>query len=78
MLILALATTVSANVGGCKNADNDANADIEGYTDALPTFCRDKRAAAAFFWLNFCSSALPPPSSSQAVFPSFAEQVSTS
>ncbi|BGP41939.1 hypothetical protein JCM10450v2_006015 [Rhodotorula kratochvilovae] len=53
MLLMALVTTVSANVGGCKDASKDANAELEGYTDALPGFCRDKRASAAFFWLNF-------------------------
>ncbi|GAA6054052.1 hypothetical protein JCM3770_001341 [Rhodotorula araucariae] len=52
MLLMALVTTVSANVGGCKDATTDAHAEIEGYSDALPGFCRGKRASAAFFWLN--------------------------
>ncbi|GAA5980651.1 hypothetical protein JCM11641_000163 [Rhodosporidiobolus odoratus] len=54
-LLAAIITTVSANVGGCKDASKDAHADVDGYTDALPTFCRNKRAAAAFFWLTFFS-----------------------
>jgi len=58
MLLMALVNTVSANVGGCKDATKDAHADLEGYVDALPAFCRNKRASAAFFWLNFCAS--PP------------------
>ncbi|GAA6033943.1 hypothetical protein JCM8097_000420 [Rhodosporidiobolus ruineniae] len=53
MLLLAIVATVSANVGGCKDASKDAHADTEGYTDALPGFCRDKRAGAAFYWLTF-------------------------
>ena len=58
MLLMALVNTVSANVGGCKDATKDAHADLEGYVDALPSFCRSKRASAAFFWLHFCAS--PP------------------
>lgn len=58
MIIFAVATTVSANIAGCKNAEDDPHADLEGYTDALPGFCRDKRAAAAFFWLNFSAPLL--------------------
>ncbi|GJN92895.1 hypothetical protein Rhopal_005935-T1 [Rhodotorula paludigena] len=57
-LVLALVTTISANVGGCKDASKDAHAETEGYADALGGFCRDKRAGAAFFWLNFCASSL--------------------
>lgn len=53
MLILALVTSISANVGGCKDASKDPHHDLKGYTEALPTFCRDKRASAAFFWLSF-------------------------
>ncbi|KAM0755274.1 hypothetical protein T439DRAFT_322312 [Meredithblackwellia eburnea MCA 4105] len=53
MLLMALVTTISANSGGCKNPDSDPNKDKEGYTDAMPGFCRNKRAGAAFFWLNF-------------------------
>jgi len=45
-------TTVSANVGGCKDPSKDAHADLEGYQDALGGFCRNKKAGAAFFWLN--------------------------
>ncbi|GAA5934112.1 hypothetical protein JCM10213_008528 [Rhodosporidiobolus nylandii] len=52
-LLMAIVTTVSANTGGCKDAAKDAHADLEGYTDALPGFCRNKRAGAAFFWLTF-------------------------
>ncbi|BGP72168.1 hypothetical protein NBRC10513v2_005559 [Rhodotorula toruloides] len=58
MLILALVTSISANVGGCKDASKDPHDDLEGYTDALPGFCRDKRASAAFFWLNFVAWAI--------------------
>jgi hypothetical protein len=52
MMVIAIASTVSANVGGCKDASKDAHADLEGYTDVLGGFCRNKRAAAAFFWLT--------------------------
>ncbi|GAA5862347.1 hypothetical protein JCM8547_007611 [Rhodosporidiobolus lusitaniae] len=52
-LLLAIITTVSANVGGCKDASKDSHAEVEGYTEALPGFCRNKRAGAAFFWLTF-------------------------
>ncbi|EMS23047.1 hypothetical protein NBRC10512_004720 [Rhodotorula toruloides] len=58
MLILALVTSISANVGGCKDASKDPHHDLKGYTDALPGFCRDKRASAAFFWLNFVAWAI--------------------
>ncbi|GAA5842647.1 hypothetical protein JCM11251_007750 [Rhodosporidiobolus azoricus] len=51
-LLLAIVTTVSANVGGCKDPSKDPHADTEGLTDALSGFCRNKRAGAAFFWLN--------------------------
>lgn len=44
--------TISANTGGCKNATNDPNADHPGLIQALPTFCRNKRAGAAFFYLT--------------------------
>ncbi|KAL8280301.1 hypothetical protein RQP46_007218 [Phenoliferia psychrophenolica] len=53
MVLMALITTISANSGGCKNADDDPHKDLEGYTDAMGPFCRNKRAGAAFFWLNF-------------------------
>ncbi|GAA5847990.1 hypothetical protein JCM9279_003520 [Rhodotorula babjevae] len=53
MILMALVNTVSANVGGCKDPTKDAHADLEGYVDELPGFCRSKRASAAFFWLNF-------------------------
>ncbi|GAA5996507.1 hypothetical protein JCM5350_003999 [Sporobolomyces pararoseus] len=52
MVLMAIVTTVSANSGGCKEASKDSHADLEGYKDALPGFCRNKRAGAAFFWLN--------------------------
>lgn len=55
LLIAALATTISANVGGCKNRENDPNKELKGYTDAMGPFCRNKRAGAAFFWLTFAA-----------------------
>ncbi|GAA6025591.1 hypothetical protein JCM11491_004769 [Sporobolomyces phaffii] len=53
MILMAIVTTVSANRGGCRDASTDPHADVEGYVDALDAagFCRNKRAAAAFFWL---------------------------
>ncbi|GAA5878875.1 hypothetical protein JCM3774_004357 [Rhodotorula dairenensis] len=50
-LLMAAIATASASSAGCKDPSKDPHADIEGYTDALPTFCRNKRASAAFFWL---------------------------
>ncbi|GAA5888021.1 hypothetical protein JCM16303_000182 [Sporobolomyces ruberrimus] len=52
MLLMAIITTVSVNSGGCKDPSKDSHADLEGYKEALPGFCRNKRAGAAFFWLN--------------------------
>ncbi|GAA5933801.1 SDR family NAD(P)-dependent oxidoreductase [Sporobolomyces koalae] len=52
MLIMAIVTTVSANTGGCKDPSKDTHAELEGYQEALPGFCRNKRAGAAFFWLS--------------------------
>ncbi|POY69984.1 hypothetical protein BMF94_7028 [Rhodotorula taiwanensis] len=59
-LLLAIVTTASASSAGCKDPSKDPHADKEGYTDALPSFCRNKRASAAFFWLAFfaCSATL--------------------
>lgn len=48
--------TVSANSGGCKNRSADPNAGKAGYTAAMDPFCRNKRAAAAFFWLTLSTS----------------------
>ncbi|GAA5945562.1 hypothetical protein JCM1841_000253 [Sporobolomyces salmonicolor] len=53
MLLMAIVTTVSANVAGCKATASDPHADVDGYTDHLGGFCRDKRAGAAFWWLTF-------------------------
>lgn len=50
-LMMAAIATASASSSGCKDPSKDPHADIEGYTDALPSFCRNKRASAAFFWL---------------------------
>lgn len=48
--------TISANSKGCKNPENDPNAEKEGYLEnGLPGFCRDKRALTAFLWLAFIS-----------------------
>jgi hypothetical protein len=58
MLIFALVTSISANVGGCQDASKDPHHELEGYADALSGFCRDKRASAAFFWLNFVAWAI--------------------
>lgn len=55
-LLLAAITTGSASSGGCKDASLDPHADKDGYPDALPPFCRDKRASAAFFWLSLAAS----------------------
>ncbi|GAA5822194.1 hypothetical protein JCM5353_006264 [Sporobolomyces roseus] len=52
MIIMAIVTTVSANVGRCKDPSKDAHADFEGIQAALGGFCRNKKAGAAFFWLN--------------------------
>lgn len=53
-----IVTTVSANVGGCKDPSKDAHADLEGYRDVLGGFCTNKKAGAAFFWLNASTSSL--------------------
>ncbi|KWU42853.1 hypothetical protein RHOSPDRAFT_35582 [Rhodotorula sp. JG-1b] len=50
-LMMAAIATASASSSGCKDPSKDPHADIEGYTKALPSFCRNKRASAAFFWL---------------------------
>jgi len=52
LLIASLLTTISAYTAGCSNVNKDPNAKIKGYTNALPGFCRNKRAGAAFFWFN--------------------------
>jgi hypothetical protein len=51
-LMMAAIATASACSSGCKDPSKDPHAEIEGYTDALPSFCRNKRASAAFFWLT--------------------------
>jgi hypothetical protein len=43
---------------GCSDVKKDPNAKLEGYTNALPGFCRNKRAGAAFFWFDLCESGL--------------------
>ena len=47
--------TISAwTEAGCKNADNDPNADKgDDFKDGLPGWCNTKKAAAIFFWLAF-------------------------
>lgn len=50
-LMMAAIATASASSSGCKDPSKDPHADIERYTEALPSFCRNKRASAAFFWL---------------------------
>lgn len=59
-LLMAAIATASASSAGCKDPSKDPHAAIEGYTNALPTFCRNKRASAAFFWLALlaCSGTL--------------------
>lgn len=59
-LMMAAIATASASSSGCKDPSKDPHADIEGYTEALPSFCRNKRASAAFFWLALvaCSATL--------------------
>ncbi|KAH9811763.1 hypothetical protein DFH28DRAFT_420283 [Melampsora americana] len=52
-LILSLVSTISAYTGGCKNRDSDPNAQLKDYTDNMGGFCRNKRAAAAFWWFTF-------------------------
>ncbi|KAI5474233.1 hypothetical protein MNV49_003863, partial [Pseudohyphozyma bogoriensis] len=52
MLLMAVITTVSAYTAGCKDPSKDPHADLDGYTDAMGGFCRNKRAAAAFWWFN--------------------------
>ncbi|KAK4046600.1 hypothetical protein OIV83_005970 [Microbotryomycetes sp. JL201] len=53
LFILCLATTISANVAGCKDPLKDPHADHEAYVATLEGFCRNKGAGAAFFWLAF-------------------------
>ena len=51
--------TVSAwTEAGCKNANNDPNAEANGddFKNALPGWCSTKKAGAIFFWIAFCQS----------------------
>ncbi|CAH7687737.1 hypothetical protein BY996DRAFT_4583657 [Phakopsora pachyrhizi] len=52
-LILSLATTISAYTGGCKNPQDDPHASDKDYISNISGFCRNKRAAAAFWWFSF-------------------------
>lgn len=46
---------------GCKNADNDPNADKgDDYKAALPGWCRTKKAGVIFFWLAASTHRLKP------------------
>ncbi|KAM0791951.1 hypothetical protein ACM66B_004202 [Microbotryomycetes sp. NB124-2] len=58
LFILCLTSTISANVGGCKDPSKDAHADDAAYVATLDGFCRNKGAGAAFFWLTFFAWAL--------------------
>lgn len=57
-LILSLVSTISAYTGGCKHRDSDPNAQLKDYTANMGGFCRNKRAAAAFWWFTFFCFAL--------------------
>ncbi|TFY75578.1 hypothetical protein EWM64_g8434 [Hericium alpestre] len=54
-LLLAFITTISAwTQAGCKNADNDPNADKgDGFKNGLGSWCATKKAGAIFFWFAF-------------------------
>ncbi|TRM64944.1 hypothetical protein BD626DRAFT_490413 [Schizophyllum amplum] len=56
-LLIAFIVTISAwTEAGCKNADNDPNADKgDDFKDGLSGWCNTKKAAAIFFWLAFAS-----------------------
>ncbi|KAL0571387.1 hypothetical protein V5O48_010575 [Marasmius crinis-equi] len=54
-LLIAFIVTISAwTQPGCKNADNDRNADKgDDFKKGLPGWCNTKKAAAIFLWLAF-------------------------
>ncbi|KAI0315556.1 hypothetical protein OF83DRAFT_1131558 [Amylostereum chailletii] len=54
-LLIAFITTISAwTQAGCKNADNDPNADKgDSFKKGLDSWCSTKKAGAVFFWLAF-------------------------
>ncbi|KAH9467390.1 hypothetical protein MJO28_000005 [Puccinia striiformis f. sp. tritici] len=52
-LVLSLIATISAYTGGCKNSQADPNASNTDYISHIGGFCRNKRAAAAFWWFSF-------------------------
>lgn len=54
-LILSLISTISAYTGGCKDSKSDPHASNTDYISNIGGFCRNKRAAAAFWWFSFCS-----------------------
>ncbi|KIY64050.1 hypothetical protein CYLTODRAFT_469764 [Cylindrobasidium torrendii FP15055 ss-10] len=56
-LLIAFIVTISAwTQAGCKNAENDPNADKgKDYRNALPGWCSTKKAAAIFLWLAFAA-----------------------
>lgn len=58
-LILSLVSTISAYTGGCKDSKSDPNASNADYIAHIGGFCRDKRAAAAFWWFSFLGFGLP-------------------
>lgn len=57
-LVLSLITTISAYTGGCKDHKADPNASNTDYISNIGGFCRNKRAAAAFWWFSFLSFGL--------------------
>lgn len=54
-LLIAFIVTISAwTEAGCKNADNDPNADKgDDFKNGLDGWCSTKKAGAVFFWLAF-------------------------
>ncbi|MBW0527158.1 hypothetical protein O181_066873 [Austropuccinia psidii MF-1] len=57
-LLLSLTTTISAYSQGCKDPNQDPHASNKDYISHLGGFCRNKRAAAAFWWFSFLCFAL--------------------
>ncbi|EFP90843.2 hypothetical protein PGT21_036849 [Puccinia graminis f. sp. tritici] len=57
-LVLSLIATISAYTGGCKDSKSDPNASNTDYISHIGGFCRNKRAAAAFWWFSFLSFGL--------------------
>lgn len=54
-MVFRLISSISAYGGGCKDPSSDEHAAIVGYSDAMGPFCRNKRAAAAFWWFTLRS-----------------------